>query len=157
MGDIRRKVLVICVGTICLFLDPIVTLGAEAGSGAPSAPQGTTKTANLELRSSEARLEIVITGNTLHEVLRDIEKLSGIAFDISPRVTEEVTIRMVMASNWQEVIRKLLQHANWVGISGKDGTLRQVIVLGQSERSSQAARRRFRAPSARSNISTARD
>jgi type II secretory pathway component GspD/PulD (secretin) len=158
MRDIRRKLLAICGGAICLVLGSVVGFGAEPGSQSPPTPDGsTTKTANLEVRSSDDQLEIIITGNSLPEVLRDIAKISGITFDVSPRVTEEVTVNMVMANNWQEVMHKLLQHANWVGILGKDGTLKQVIVLGQSESSAAPARRRVRVPSTRSKARSSRD
>lgn len=153
MGDIRRKLLVICGGVIGLFLGSVVGFGAEPGSQSPP----TRKTPNLEVRSSDDQLEIIITGNSLPEVLRDIEKISGITFDVSPRATEEVTVNMVMAKSWQGVMRKLLQHSNWVGILGKDGTLKQVIVLGQSESSTAPARRRVRVPSTRSKASSSRD
>ena len=84
---------------------------------------------------------------TLGEILEEIESSSGIRFKASAKVKSESISTQIFASNWSDVVRKLLKGYSIMEVTNRKGELVKVLIMSdtgedrlQSERTGKRER-----------------
>jgi len=83
----------------------------------------------------------VQVGDTpLAEVLRDVQRRSGIEFSWAPRLADDAITQTVSASAWEGAIPSLLAGYNYAAVWDSMGRMRKIIVSGRSGGATNAVR-----------------
>jgi len=85
-----------------------------------------------------AAINLSYSGKTLGNVLADIKRQSGIEFKLPTELSGDLVNRTANANTWADAVKSLLSGYSYLGQSGDNGKLSQVIITGRSGDGSDA-------------------
>jgi hypothetical protein len=117
---------------VWLLLHCAYGFSGEERHASPLPRESTIPKSAVEIFPSQEGIRLVITSCPLGEVLKDIERRSGIVFEISSRKAQETITRTFTASDWKTAVNELLRNYSRVALLNTDQTLRRVLILNTS-------------------------
>lgn len=106
--------------------------------------------AALMSRGACGEVNVQVEDTPLAEVLRDVQRRSGIEFSWAPRLANDAITQAVSAGAWEGAIPALLAGYNYAAVWDSQGRMRKVIVSGHS--GGVKATVRIKPPVARSEL-----
>ena len=83
-------------------------------------------------RVAATAINLAYQGKTLGSVVDDIKRQSGIEFKLPAELSNDLVNRSANANTWADAVKSVLSGYSYLGQSGDNGKLNQVIITGRN-------------------------